>query len=252
VTEPTVHTLSTSCGVLDGYLAPDTYSRYVLAIVRMHRTTFEATKAVFEAPSEQCGLPEQIHTDKGEPFASTLTLSRLTNLAVFLLEHGVTPVYSDPGHPEHNAEHERMHKDLKESRCHPAAFSLGRQQPKFESFRHEHNDIRPHQRLNKHTPQELHYRSASNYEPAVEPWTYPQGFTVKYVSRNGTIRWPGNRWVMASTTLIERMAGLEPLAPGFWRVYHRDALLGYLDEQKLRILDDQRRFRRAQKKVSTM
>ena len=182
-------------------------------------------------------------------FASALSLSRLSNLAVFFLAHGVIPVYSDPGHPEHNAEHERMHKDLKDSCCHPVAFSLGRQQTKFEAFRHEHNDIRPHQRLNKHTPQELYYRSASTYESAVEPWSYPQGFSVKYVSRNGAIRWPGNRWVMVSTTLIERMVGLEPIAPGFWRVYYRDVLLGYLDEQKLRILDDQGRFRRAQKKV---
>lgn len=227
----------------------DTYSRYVLAIVGMHRPTYEATKAVFEALFEEYGLPEQIHTDNGEPFASAVSLSRLTNLAVFFLEHGVTPVYSDPGHPEHNAEHERMHKDLKDFCCHPVCYSLGRQQPKFEAFRHEHNDIRPHQRLNKHTPQELYYRSARNYEPAVEPWTYPPGFTVKYVSRNGAIRWPGNRWVMVSTTLIERMVGLEPIAPGLWRVYYRDVLLGYLDEQKLRIMDDQGRFHRAQKKV---
>jgi len=32
-------------------------------------------------------------------------------------------------------------------------------------------------------------------------------------------------------------------------VYYRDVLLGYLDEQKLRIMDDQGRFHRAQKKV---
>ena len=91
----------------------DTYSRYVLAIVGMHRPTFEGTKAVFEALFEEYGLPEQIHTDNGEPFASAVSLSRLTNLAVCFMEHGVTPVYSDPGHPEHNPEHERMHRDLK-------------------------------------------------------------------------------------------------------------------------------------------
>jgi transposase InsO family protein len=227
----------------------DTYSRYVLAIVGMHRPTFEATKAVFEALFELYGLPEQIHTDNGEPFASAVSLSRLTNLAVFFIEHGITPVYSDPGHPEHNPEHERMHRDLKAACTHPAAYSLARQQLKFDAFCHEHNDVRTHQSLNKHTPQELYYRSARNYEPAVEPWTYPDSFTVKYVCRNGAIRWPGNRWVMVSSTLIERLVGLEPIAPRTWRVYYRDVLLGYLDEEKLRIMDDQGRFHRAQKKV---
>jgi transposase InsO family protein len=227
----------------------DTYSRYVLAAVGMHRPTFEGTKAVFEALFEEYGLPEQIHTDNGEPFASAVSLSRLTNLAVFFIEHEVTPVYSDPGHPEHNPEHERMHRDLKAACTQPAAYSLGRQQPKFDAFLHEHNDVRPHQALNKHTPQELYYRSARNYEPTVQPWVYPQGFTVKYVCRNGAIRWPGNHWVVVSSTLIERMVGLEAIASRWWRVYYRDVLLGYLDEQTLRIMDDQGRRHRARKKV---
>jgi transposase InsO family protein len=44
----------------------DTYSRYVLAIVGMHKPTFKGTKAVFEALKEY-GLPEQIHTENGSP-----------------------------------------------------------------------------------------------------------------------------------------------------------------------------------------
>lgn len=227
----------------------DTYSRYVLAVVGMHRPTFEGTKAVFEALFEEYGLPEQIHTDNGEPFASAVSLSRLTNLAVFFIEHEVSPVYSDPGHPEHNPEHERMHRDLKAAATHPTAYSLGRQQLKFEQFRHEHNEVRPHQSLGKHTPQELYYRSARTYETKVEPWTYPDGFVVKYVCRNGAIRWGGGKWVAVSSTLIERYVGLEPIADKKWRVYYRNVLLGYLDEEKLRILDDQGRLHRAKKKV---
>ena len=225
----------------------DTYSRYVLAAVGMHSPTFEATKAVFEALFEEYGLPEQIHTDNGEPFGSAVSLSRLTRLSVFFLEHGITPVYSDPGHPEHNPEHERMHKDLKDAATYPPAYSLGRQQKKFEAFRHEHNDVRPHQSLNKNTPQELYYRSARNYEATVEPWKYPEGFVVKYVCRNGAIRWGAGKWVVVSSTLIERYVGLEQIAEGIWRVYYRNTLLGYLDEEKLRILDDQGRFHRAKK-----
>jgi hypothetical protein len=75
---------------------------------------------------------------------------------------------------------------------------------------------------------------------------------VKYVCRNGAIRWGADRWVTVSTTLIEKYVGLEPIADGKWRVYYRNYLLGYLDERELRIMDDQGRFRRNVKKVSTM
>ena len=48
----------------------DAYSRYVLAVVGMHQPTYEGTKAVFEALFKKYGLPKQIHSDNGEPFAS--------------------------------------------------------------------------------------------------------------------------------------------------------------------------------------
>jgi transposase InsO family protein len=226
----------------------DTYSRYVLAIVGMHQPTFEATKAVFEALFEEYGLPDQIHTDNGEPFGSAVSLSRLTRLAVWFMDLGIIPVYSDPGHPEQNPEHERMHRDLKAETTRPAAYNLSKQQQKFDSFRREHNEVRPHQALHGRTPQDLYYRSARTYDGRIQPYEYPPEFQVKYVCRNGAIRWGAHRWVTVSTTLIEKYVGLEQIADGKWRVYYRNYLLGYLDEQQLRIMDDQGRFRRNVKK----
>ena len=83
----------------------------------------------------------------------------------------------------------------------------------------------------------------------VEPWKYPDDFSVRYVCRNGAIRWGAGKWVSVSSTLIERYIGLELIAEKKWRVYYRDVLLGYLDEEKLRIIDDQGRLHRAKKKV---
>lgn len=227
----------------------DTYSRYVLGIVGMRRPTFEGTKAAFEAVFEEYGLPQQIHTDNGEPFASSVSLSRLTHLAVWFMDLGIVPVYSDPGHPEQNPEHERMHADLKAEATHPVAWDMGSQQKKFKAFRHEHNDVRPHQALHGHMPQELYYRCARLYDGTIEPYQYPAGIDVRYVCRNGAIRWKGNRWVGVSTTLVEKYVGLEVIAPGLWRVYYRNYLLGYLDEKRMRIMDDKGRYQRAEKKV---
>ena len=105
----------------------DTYSRYVLAVVGMHQPTYEGARAVFQALFERYGLPKQIHSDNGEPFASAVSLSRLTRLAVWFMELGIVPVYSDPAHPEQNGRHERMHEELKAEATRPPAYSLGPQ-----------------------------------------------------------------------------------------------------------------------------
>jgi transposase InsO family protein len=226
----------------------DSYSRYVLAVVGMHSPTYEGTKAVFQALFERYGLPKQIHSDNGEPFASAVSLSRLTRLAVWFMELGIVPVYSDPAHPEQNGRHERMHEELKAEATRPPAYSLGPQQKKLNAFRQEYNEERPHQALGQRRPREFYRSSRRRLPQNIRPWKYPQGMVVKYVCRNGALRWGFGKWVMVSTTLATRYIGLEEMAEGKWRVYFRDTLLGYLDEEPLRIQDDLGRLRRAQKK----
>jgi len=226
----------------------DSYSRYVLAVVGMHSPSYEGTKAVFQGLFEQYGLPKQIHSDNGEPFASAVSLSRLTRLAVWFMELGIVPVYSDPAHPEQNGRHERMHEELKAEATRPPAYSLGPQQRKFNLFRQEYNEERPHQALGQRRPREFYHPSRRRLPEGIRAWKYPQGMVVKYVCRNGAIRWGYGKWVMVSTTLATRYIGLEEMAQGKWRVYFRDTLLGYLDEESLRIQDDLGRLRRAEKK----
>jgi len=225
----------------------DSYSRYVLAVVGMHKPTYEGTKAVFEALFKQYGLPKQIHTDNGEPFASAVSLSRLTRLAVWFMDLGIVPVYSDPAHPEQNGSHERMHEELKAEATRPPAYSLGLQQRKFDAFRQEYNEERPHQALGQRKPREFYRDSPRRLPRKMAEWKYPAGICVKYVCRNGAIRWGAGKWVMVTTTLIEKYIGLEEMAAGKWRVYYRDTLLGYLDEKTMRIQDDLGRLQRVQK-----
>jgi transposase InsO family protein len=225
----------------------DAYSRYVLAVVGMHKPTYEGTKAVFEALFKKYGLPKQIHSDNGEPFASAVSLSRLTRLAVWFMDLGIQPVYSDPAHPEHNGSHERMHEELKAEATKPPAYNLAQQQHKFDAFRYFYNQQRPHQALEQRRPQEFYRRSTRHLPRTLRPWKYPQGICTKYVCRNGAIRWGASKWVVVSTTLIEKYIGLEEIVKGKWRVYYRDTLLGYLDERELRIQDQLGRLLRSAK-----
>jgi transposase InsO family protein len=86
----------------------DSFSRIVFSAKGLYATTFLETQAEFKVVFKENGLPLQIHSDNGVPFGSVQSLNRLTRLAVWFIELGIEPVYSDPAHPEQNGRHERM------------------------------------------------------------------------------------------------------------------------------------------------
>ncbi len=91
----------------------DSYSRKVFAAKGLHAATLINTKPVFIDVFRKYGLPLQIHTDNGAPFAHIYSLGRLSKFSVWFMELGIQPVFSDPAHPEQNGRHERMHRELK-------------------------------------------------------------------------------------------------------------------------------------------
>lgn len=222
----------------------DSFSRYVFSAKALLNPTFGASWPVFERVFRAYGLPEQMHTDNGGPFGSAQGIARLTRLSVWFIELGIDPVYSDPGHPEQNGRHERMHRDLKGEATRPAAYGLKSQQVKLNRFLREYNEVRPHQALSNQTPSEVHRRSPRSYPRKIREWEYPKEMVVRYVSRNGAIRWKSTQWVGVSTTLAEKHVGLEELGNGIWRVFFRGKLLGYLDERTRRIEDERGRIKR--------
>jgi transposase InsO family protein len=222
----------------------DSYSRFLFAAEALENPTFEATRAVFTRVFREYGLPHQLHTDNGSPFACSTALARLSSFAVWLLEHDVYPVYSDPGCPSQNGRHERMHRELKAEAARPPAANCSLEQRKLNAFIKEYNTFRPHSALGNRTPESVHLRSEREYSPVVVPWEYPREFMVHRVFRNGAIRWGSENWIMVSTALIGKDIGLEELANGIWRVYFRCKLLGYLDEHFLRIQDIKGRNKR--------
>jgi transposase InsO family protein len=222
----------------------DSFSRFLFAAAALAHPTFQATRDVFIDVFRKFGLPLQLHTDNGCPFAGPTSLARLSCLAVWLLEHDVLPVYSDPGCPSQNGRHERMHRELKADAARPPARNLTLEQKKLDAFVQEYNFYRPHNALGNKTPASVHVHSQREYRPYVEPWDYPSGFAVRRVFRNGAIRWGSDAWIMVSTALIGKDIGLEELGNGIWRVYFRSKLLGYLDEEQHRIQDINGRLKR--------
>jgi len=222
----------------------DSFSRFLLAAQGLMNATYDETKSVYIDVFRKYGMPLQLHTDNGSPFAGPTALARLSSLAVWLLEHGVFPVYSDPGCPGQNGRHERMHRELKAEVARPPAANKTLNQKKLDAFVNEYNTYRPHKALGNLTPASVHVRSNREYSPEVMPWDYPREYSVSRVYKNGAIRWGSDHWIMVATPLIGRDIGLLELGNGIWRVFFRSKLLGYLDEKCLRIQDEKGRTKR--------
>ncbi len=220
----------------------DGFSRYLLGCQALSTTAVDVAKPVFTRWFHEYGLPTRIRTDNGVPFATT-TLARLSKLSAWWVRLGILPEFIEPGRPDQNGRHERMHRTLKAETTRPAAGSLTAQQRRFNDFREEFNQERPHEALDQQTPASCYVASTREMPAKLPALEYPDRFEVRYVSANGGIRW-NRRWVNVSTVCIGEYVGLEEIDDGIWNVYFGPLTLGRLLERHMRIEDAYGRLRR--------
>ena len=94
-----------------------------------------------------------------------------SKLAVWWLRLGIQIERIQPGHPQQNGRHERMHLTLKKEATKPAAANVLQQQARFDAFVERYNRDRPHQALGMKVLADLYVRSARVYR-GLEDLTY--------------------------------------------------------------------------------
>ena len=211
----------------------DHHSRFLLCCHGLASTAVAGVKPVFTRLFKEYGLPKRIRTDNGVPFA-TNTLARLSQLSAWWIRLGILPDLIEPGKPQQNGRHERMHRTLKAETSRPPAASMRSQQHKFDVFRQTFNVERPHEALDLRTPASCYEPSPRPMPAKLPPLEYPDRFEVRYVSANGGIRW-NRAWVNVSITCSGEYVGLEEVDDGIRKVYFGPLLLGRLHERLMRI-----------------
>jgi transposase InsO family protein len=208
--------------------ATDVYSRFLLAVEALDSTDEESAHAAFEDLFREHGLPEIIRSDNGTPFASS-GLAGLTKLSAWWLRLGIRHERIEPSHPEQNGQHERMHRTLKAETTRPAGKHSLEQQERFDNFRREFNEQRPHEALGLKTPAEVHQPSTRQYPDPLPELAYPLHDDVLLVSRSGHVRLPRCRTVFLSNALAEQLVGLREGVDGRWLVTFVNLDLGFYD-----------------------
>lgn len=217
----------------DPLTVADAYSRFLLGCSARLSTKQVEARPIFERLFQDYGLPDAIRTDNGPPFA-TPAFCGLSKLSVWWIKLGIRHQRIEPGRPEQNGAHERMHRTLKAEATRPPEPSQAAQQARFDRFRREYNDERPHEALHYSTPASL-YRPSPRSLPAPLPApTYPGHYVVRRVSNAGTFRFQ-TRQLFISDTLLQEDIALEETADGIWSIYFYDVLLARLDERDFKL-----------------
>jgi transposase InsO family protein len=208
--------------------ASDLCSRYLLVTEALDGTDEESARPVFEQAFTEYGLPTVIRSDNGSPFASQ-GLAGLTRLSAWWLRLGINHQRTEPAHPEQNGCHERMHRTLKAETTRPAGQNTLQQQERFDSFRQEFNEERPHEALEMKRPAQVYRPSERSFPARLPELTYPLHDDVLEVSRAGHIRLPRGRQCFLSYALAGQPVGLREAPDGRWLVTYVALDLGSYD-----------------------
>jgi transposase InsO family protein len=215
---------------IDPLTISDACSRYLLRSQAVAKTDTERVRAIFEAAFREFGLPWWIRTDNGPPFAST-AVGGLSRLAVWWMKLGVVPERIEAGHPEQNGRHERMHRTLKLD-LRPAQDWRG-QQLELDRFRHDYNEVRPHEALAMQTPGSVYQPSPRPYPERLPEVEYPDTMLVRAVKAHGHFRWKKHD-VFLSEVLWGEQVGLLPVDDGVYTVYFAHVPIALFHERRMR------------------
>jgi transposase InsO family protein len=214
----------------------DHFSRFILGCEALESTKGWPAQVELEDIFQEFGLPTAIRSDNGSPFASSGRLG-LTPLAVWLMRLGIELERIEPGHPEQNGRHERMHLTLKTECTRPPAGTLLEQQEKFDSFVTQFNNERPHEALEMKRPANVFKPSNRPFPEELQPLDYPLHDLTKVVRHEGHIHVRNDTVVYVSTSLAGERLGLRQLSAETWLVTFMDLDLGYIDTSTKKFIE---------------
>lgn len=218
----------------------DNASRMILGCFSLSSTEGSGVRASLERVFDQYGLPKSFRSDNGAPFASRGLLG-LSTLSSWWLSLGILHERTEPGHPEQNGRHERMHLTLKKETTRPPAQDHAGQQIRFDDFRLEFNEVRPHESLGGKTPDSLYVPSLRALSSVV-PYDYSLFDDVKPVYACGSFCFLG-KLVALSRALVGHQVGLVELEDDVWLVHFCGKDLGLFEvgDNRVSPLDEDRR-----------
>lgn len=210
----------------------DNATRYLIACESLESTKEKYAFTTFERVFREYGLPLGIKTDNGVPFASPNSLFNLSRLSVWWLRLGISIERIQPGNPQQNGRHERMHLTLKKEATRPAGDNHLQQQGKFDDFIDEFNNERPHEALNMMLPAEAYSPSKREYK-GIQPLEYALHDRTIDVTHCGRICIKRKK-INFSRVFAGHSVGVRQVDEDIWLTSFMNYDLGFFDTESSR------------------
>lgn len=224
----------------------DNYSRYLLRLTATPRIDLGRARAILEAAFREFGMPEAIRSDNGTPFAGAGP-GGLTRLSLWWEKLGIHHERIEPGEPQQNGRHERMHLSLvRDCLARGVAADWRAQQRVFMAYVREFNHERPHEALDFAVPADCFVPSPRVYTGYAADFEYGAEYQTRRVYRNGCLLWGAER-VPVSPVLAGERLGLREESEDTWAVYCGRIFLGWLDGYSKVFIREDRAVRWARK-----
>ncbi len=213
----------------------DNASRFLICVHGVDAESEELAQPIFVRTFREYGLPWRIRTDNGPPFA-TKAIAGLSRLSVWWTRMGIVHERIDPGKPQQNGRHERMHRTLKAHVARPARPTASEQQRAFDEFRAHFNNERPHEAIGQKPPSSVYQPSSRPLPDELPEPDYPDDFLVRRANRDGYVSWNGGH-LHLSAVLSREAIGFEPISDGLHRLWFGHVYLGELREKRKGVIE---------------
>lgn len=201
----------------------DAATRFLVKCEGLTKPDAASARPHFELAFRELGVPWRIRSDNGAPFASK-ALGGLSALSVWWIQLGIVPERIEPGQPQQNGRHERMHLTLKQQTASPPCATFADQQRAFDRFRADYNERRPHEALGQ-TPPARHYEPSMRTMPTPRAPEYAADFVVRRVRPNGYVSWRGTE-LRVTPLLAGQPVGFRQTDEDEWELFYGPIQLG--------------------------
>ncbi len=205
----------------------DAFSRYLLcckagtAVGKVSSSVWAELVRTFR----ENGIPAAMRFDNGQPWAAPKGELGITTLAVKLLKVGIAIERIDPGKPYQNGRHERFHLTLHQETARPPQHDMRAQQRRFDAFRREYNEERPHEALRQRPPASVYATSRRAFPDRIPEPEYPRCYEVLTPKAWGRVNFRGSEYFISSALGNERVGFVE-VEEGCFEVRFCSVLLG--------------------------
>jgi transposase InsO family protein len=207
----------------------DDMSRFSLCISAKDNERLEGVRDSFLSLFREYGLPGMVLSDNGNPWGTTQACG-YTRFEVFLMDYGVLPIHGRPLHPQTQGKEERFHKTLKNELLERVSMkNLPHAQKKFDSFRKEYNEDRPHCSLDYAVPADIYRKSEKTMPGKINEWEYLEGGQVIKVGKMGYIHFRNRRVFLSEALAGKNIALVSTQKDGFMEIIYRNFHIAVID-----------------------